>query len=198
MKYFFKDNANNSILSTDVPEGKEYIIVPNEFSLETHYVKDGVVKEKGTAPNDNSEFDEISEQWVSIYDLLPFEEYLIVATNKLKEAVSAARQQYITSLPGQDAIYQAKENEAIQYLAETSPTLADYPLLNAETGTTAPTATELANLWISMAQQWRSVAAQLEAARMTANASIGSATTVAGVDVALAALDAAIAGLPQP
>lgn len=195
MNYYFKDNANNSILSANIPEGKEYIAVPNEFSLDTHYVKDGVIKEKGAPPSGLFTFDEVIEEWVSIYNLMPFEEYLVVATNKLNETVSAARQQYITFLPGQDAIYQAKENEAIAYLAATSPTLTDYPLLNAETGITAPTATELANLWITMAQQWRSVAAQLEAARMTANASVNLATTVAEVDAALAVLNDAIANL---
>lgn len=117
---------------------------------------------------------------------------------KVKELIAAARQNYITDLPGQDAIYQAKENEAIAYLAATNPVLTDYPLLNAETGITASTPTELANLWVTLAQQWRSVAAQLEAARMTANASIGSATTIAEIDAALAALDTALAGLPQP
>ncbi len=118
------------------------------------------------------------------------------ALASVRDYISSARQNYITDLPGQDAIYQAKENEAVAYLAETNPVLTDYPLLNAETGITAATATELANLWLTLAQQWRSVAAQLEAARMTANASIGSATTIAEIDAALAALDATIANLP--
>jgi plasmid maintenance system antidote protein VapI len=121
--------------------------------------------------------------------------YKAEAAKTVKSVVGNARLNYITDLPGQDAIYQAKENEATAYLAATSPTLTDYPLLNAETGITAPTATELANLWITMAQQWRSVAAQLEAARMTANASVNLATTVAEVDAALAVLNDAIANL---
>lgn len=121
--------------------------------------------------------------------------YKAEAAKTVKSVVGNARLNYITDLPGQDAIYQAKENEATAYLAATSPTLADYPLLNAETGITAPTATELANLWITMAQQWRSVAAQLEAARMIANASIGSATSVAEVEAALTNLETTIAAL---
>lgn len=117
------------------------------------------------------------------------------APGRIRQVISSARRTYITDLPGQDAIYQAKETEAKAYLAEATPILADYPLLSAEIGITAATATELANLWITLAQQWRSVAAQLEAARMTANASVNLATTVAEVDAALAVLNDAIANL---
>jgi hypothetical protein len=116
----------------------------------------------------------------------------------LRNKVSNARTKYISDFPGQDAIYQAKENEAVAYLAATNPVLSDYPLLEAETGITAATPTELANLWITLAQQWRSIAAQLEAARMTANASIASAATVADIEAALTALDTALAALPSP
>jgi hypothetical protein len=114
---------------------------------------------------------------------------------QVKHNVGTARQEFITELPGQDAIYQAKENEAIAYLAAANPVLTDYPLLNAESGITAATPETLANLWVTLAQQWRSVAAQLEAARMTANASVNLATTVAEVDAALAVLNDAIANL---
>lgn len=115
--------------------------------------------------------------------------------NKTKELIALARQTFITDLPGQDAIYLAKENEAVSYLAASNPVLADYPLLAAEVGITAATATELANMWITMAQQWRTIAAQLEAARMTANASIGSATTVTEINTALVNLEISIAAL---
>jgi hypothetical protein len=121
--------------------------------------------------------------------------YKAKAVKTVKNVVGVARLNYITDLPGQDAIYQAKENEAAAYLATTNSVLTDYPLLNAETGITAATPTELANLWLTLAQQWRSVAAQLEAARMTANASVNLATTVAEVDAALAVLNDAIANL---
>lgn len=114
---------------------------------------------------------------------------------QIKAIVSQGRLAYITDLPGQDAIYQSKEKEAVAYLAAANPVLTEYPLLNSETGITALTATDLANLWITMAQQWRAVAAQLEAARMIANASIGSATSVAEVEAALTNLETTIAAL---
>lgn len=121
-----------------------------------------------------------------------------IALASVREMVGTTRQAYITDLPGQDAIYQAKETEAEAYLDDPSPNMADYPLLSAETGITAPTAADLATLWITMGTQWRSIAAQIEAARMTANAAIAGATTIAQIDAALAALDTAIDGLPQP
>jgi len=116
----------------------------------------------------------------------------------VREKVGATRQAYITDLPGQDAIYQAKETEAKAYLADASPDMADYPMLDAETGITEPTAAELATLWITMGTQWRSIAAQIEAARMTANGAIESAATVAQIEAALTALDTTLAGLPSP
>jgi hypothetical protein len=124
--------------------------------------------------------------------------YKAEAAKTVKSVVGNARLNYITDLPGQDAIYQAKEAEAKAYLAEAAPVLADYPLLGAETGITAANPTELANLWLTMGNQWRSVAALIEAARMTASGAISGATTAAEIEAALAALDTALAGLPQP
>jgi len=120
------------------------------------------------------------------------------ALASVREMVGTTRQAYITDLPGQDAIYQAKETEAKAYIDDPSPNMAGYPMLAAETGITAATPTELANLWITMGTQWRSVAAQVEAARMTANAAIGNAATVADIEAALTALDTTLAGLSPP
>jgi hypothetical protein len=120
------------------------------------------------------------------------------ALASVRDHVGTARRAYITDLPGQDAIYQAKEVEAKAYIDDPSPDMADYPMLDAETGITAATSTELANLWITMGTQWRSIAAQIEAARMTANSAIGNAATVADIEAALTALDTTLAGLPPP
>jgi hypothetical protein len=189
MNYVIYDKATNDVIGYgNVPFLKDLSAMETEqqgvlavqfFNKKPSKVVNGLVVEK-TSEEINQEI---------------FPEEVLKAKHALNIKVTKARRMYITALPGQDAIYQAKENEATAYLAATDPVLADYPLLNAEVGITAATATELANLWITLAQQWRSVAAQLEAARMTANASIGSATTIAEVDAALATLDAAIANL---
>lgn len=102
--------------------------------------------------------------------------------------ITAARAPLITILPGQEMIYLAKEAEARAWLTATAPDLADYPLLSAEIGLTAPTAAELADLWLTMSRQWRMAAAALEALRLTIKAAIDAAETPAEIAAALAAL----------
>jgi hypothetical protein len=103
--------------------------------------------------------------------------------------IANARSQLITDLPGQDMVYLAKEAEARSWVTEVSPDLADYPLLSAEVGITAPDADQLAQLWLNMAVLWRSTAAQLEALRLSTQAAIAAAETEAEIAAALAALE---------
>jgi len=102
--------------------------------------------------------------------------------------IANARTQLITDLPGQDMIYLAKEAEARAWVSETTPDLADYPLLAAEVGITAPDADQLAQLWLNMAALWRDAAAELEALRLSTKAAIEAAQTPAEIAAALAAL----------
>ena len=96
---------------------------------------------------------------------------------------------FITVLPGQDLIYQAKEAEARAWIADPAPDPANYPLLVAEIGITAPDAAQLAQLWLNMATLWRQAAAGLEALRLTVGAAVEAATTVEEVEAALSGLD---------
>lgn len=102
----------------------------------------------------------------------------------LAAAVAEARAAYITTLPGQQMIYLAKEAEARAYVAEPAPDLANYPLLSAEVGITAPDAWQLAQIWLALADLWRQAAAQIEAMRLGATAAIDAAVTVAEVEAA--------------
>lgn len=106
----------------------------------------------------------------------------------LASAVAAARAAMITTLPGQDMIYLAKEAEARAWIADPAPDPAAYPLIVAEIGITAPDAASLAQLWLNLAALWRSRAAQLEALRLSVGAAIDAAGTVEEVGAALAPL----------
>lgn len=106
----------------------------------------------------------------------------------LSAHIEAARAALITDLPGQSMIYLAKEAEARAWLADPMPDLADYPMLSAEVGITAPDADSLAQLWLNMAVLWRGAAAGLEALRLSTAAAIEAAGTVAEVDAAMAAI----------
>lgn len=100
----------------------------------------------------------------------------IQAVAAINAEAGLTRQKYITTLPGQDMIYIAKEREALAYLA-TPPDvslgdLSAYPMLAAEVGLTAPTARELAQVWANVSFYWRGIAAQIEGSRMRAIAGI--------------------------
>lgn len=90
------------------------------------------------------------------------------------------RAAYITVAPGQEMIYQRKEAEAREYLSFLAEpaTLTEFPLIAAEVGITAPTAAQVAQVWLNMAAAWVAVAAALETARMTQIGQIESAQSV--------------------
>ena len=110
-----------------------------------------------------------------------------LAIARINEASGLARQRYITTSPGQDMIYIAKEREALAFLAASTDDLTTYPLLAAEVGVTAPTAWELAQVWANVAVYWRAVAAQIEGVRMRALVQIETASDPKAVTAVLAA-----------
>ncbi|SEO27712.1 hypothetical protein SAMN04488103_11836 [Gemmobacter aquatilis] len=107
------------------------------------------------------------------------------ARTEITARISAARATMITTLPGQQMIYMAKEAEAARYIADPAPDPATYPLLAAEIGITAPDAWQLAQIWLGMADLWRQAAAQLEALRLGTAAAVEAADTVGEVDAAM-------------
>jgi len=122
----------------------------------------------------------------------PAEEVLAGARSaarvQLSDAIRAARTAMITDLPGQDMIYLAKEAEARAWAADRAPNPADYPLLSAEIGITAPDAASLVQIWLNLADLWRAAAARLEALRMATAAAIDAAETPEDVARAMAML----------
>lgn len=110
------------------------------------------------------------------------------ASAELAARIEAARTALITDLPGQSMIYMAKEAEARAFLAEPEPDMANYPMLAAEVGITAPDAETLAQIWLNMAAIWRNAAAQLEALRLSTAAAIEAAATPTQVAAAMAAI----------
>lgn len=72
----------------------------------------------------------------------------------------------ITSIPGQDMIYMAKETEAARYIADPAPDPADYPLIASEEGITAPTIYEVAQIILNKAAGFRTAGAAIERVRL--------------------------------
>jgi len=107
----------------------------------------------------------------------------------------AVRRKYVTDIAGQELIYMKKEIEAIAYLTESpEPTdLSAYPFLSKEVGTTAPTAHDVAQVYINLATQWTVVGSLLEEIRLDAIVAVEAATTGAEINAALESFDQSIA-----
>jgi hypothetical protein len=104
-------------------------------------------------------------------------------TNAMRAIDTAAereRLRYITPGAGQAMVYKAKQEEALSFTASG----VVGPLMLAEIGITAPDATALANLWLTMQNQWLQAAAQIEAKRLTAKAAVQNATSLAQIEAA--------------
>ena len=91
--------------------------------------------------------------------------------------MTVTRSKFITALPAQDMIYLRKESEALAYVADPAPDMADYPFLSSEIGVTAPDAWSVAQVWLYMSAMWRGIAAQLEGIRLSAVMAIEQAST---------------------
>ena len=114
------------------------------------------------------------------------------AIGRINAAAGDLRRSFITSIPGQEMLYLAKENEARLYIADPAPDMADYPLTAAEIGPglTAPDAWSLAQIWLNMGAQWRAVGAQIETVRLGAVYAIEAAVD----ETEIAAIEAAYQG----
>jgi hypothetical protein len=119
------------------------------------------------------------------------------AEQRIEAAAAETRSRYAT--PGKHVIYDRKLKEAERYLAavaagNTPATLNGFPYMKREVGKTAPTAVDLANLWIAMNAAWEDVSATIEEISITAKAearAAGTAEDIASIaGTAAAALDA--------
>ena len=115
------------------------------------------------------------------------------AVARINAAAGAVRRLYVTDIPGQEALYLMKETEARAWLAEGEPNPADYPLIAAEIGITAPTGDEVAQVYLNLAALYVQAAAQLEHARLS---HIAMAETAPTPEEATAVADAFEALMP--
>jgi hypothetical protein len=114
------------------------------------------------------------------------------ATAQVNMIIGSFRERFITTAPGQDMIYSAKEAEARSFIANQPETLEDYPFIAAEVGILAPTAWQVAQIWLYMAASWRAIAASLEGLRVGATGAIAAAQTLQEIDAVVANLRGAL------
>ena len=115
----------------------------------------------------------------------------------VNEAASAVRLQLGTDIPFQDLVYAEKRAEAIAFVAAIpEPTdLTPYRFIEAEVGITAPTAAEVAQVYLNLNELWRQAGSALEGIRLGAVASIEAATSQAEIDAALTLMETQLEAL---
>lgn len=101
------------------------------------------------------------------------------------------RRRYVTDLPGQDMLYDAKRREAEAYLAAPDPDPALYPLLGSEVAAgRLETLYQSAQVVLGLGGQWALIAAAMETLRYATDDAIGAAASAEAVEATLAAFHA--------
>ena len=101
----------------------------------------------------------------------------VAAAADIDAQAEQQRQRYLTPGAGQALVYERKRAEAERMAGDADPQPADYPLLAAEVGITAPTLAEVGAAVRAMASDWIAAAATIEAVRLRAKAAIAAAST---------------------
>ena len=194
-------NADDAL--ANIPPGAFAVEVSPTVRPNTHYIdrlNEDAPVEIPPSPGDWAEFDFTTKQWIDPRPpeepkdpAVVLQEHRLAAVDRINRAAGAVRRLYITDIPGQEALYLMKETEARAWLAEGEPNPADYPLIAAEIGITAPTGDEVAQVYLNLAAIYIQAAAQLEHARLGHIAMAETAATPEAADAAADAFEALIA-----
>ena len=118
------------------------------------------------------EFDSL----VAAQNTKPPPERRALSKTSIDIAAGAARGRFITTVPGQEATYQLKADEANAFIAANRPTdTTDYPMLSAEAEGRGVTVSALADEIVVIRALWLKAAAQIEKARVTGKGAIDAA-----------------------
>lgn len=123
------------------------------------------------------------------------------AVVRVNQRAGAMRLRIYTDIPGQDALYLEKRAEAVAFVLATEQmgepeSLADFPLLAGEVGVTAPTAWQLAQIWLFRSDQFKALGAATERARMQALVALSTAPDFAAIEKIEAEFIATLGKLP--
>lgn len=177
-------------------EGETLLWVDAPVAPDTHYISGVTPIVYPPRPGPWAVFDYQAGEWAdprTQADLdAELEEARRAGIRAVNAATDAVRRRYVTAITGQDMLYLRKEAEARDYIAAVDPDLVDYPLIAAEVGITAPTAWQVAQVYLGLSAVWISLAAPLETARLGGIALIEAAADVAAIESAVADAVAAI------
>lgn len=114
------------------------------------------------------------------------------ALEAIREIRTQSRLLFVSDIPGQSAVYVAKNEEAIQLLTAYSfddeIPLSDFPLIASEVGVTAATAWDVAQVFANLNLLWRHAAGAVDGACFRAEAAVNQATTPGAVEAVVSTL----------
>lgn len=119
----------------------------------------------------------------------------VEAIAQINAKASIVRRRFVTDIPGQEALYLLKEQEARDWIAEVE---RDFPLIMAEVGITGETPDQVAQVYLNLGAIFLQAAAALEQARLGKIAAIEAADSVETIDQAVAEFVALIASFTSP
>lgn len=156
-------------------------------------------KEYPPKPGPWAQFDYLNKTWFDprteedlVREVAEAKDNAVVTINK---AIGEIRSRFVTVIPAQDMLYQAKEAEAKAYLTDPAPIASEYPFIHAEIGITGQDAWQVAQVYVNQALILRHTAAQLETVRLGHIAMVEAATEVGAVEAALSSFNQVVEAL---
>jgi len=132
--------------------------------------------------------DELSQEEQDALDSLVaaysnLQEYREQAFTKIDDAAGRARSRYVTTSPGQDAVYTLKAADAESYKSKGYPhDTTKYKFIEAEMAATGMSAKDVADMLIQIKSQWILLAAGIEQVRLSGKNLIKTKTTKEEID----------------
>lgn len=152
------------------PEGSRLV---SGFFEEDTYLYGGTVLAIPPRP-DNAPylvFDTMAGRWKDERTLEERDNYLgelrLSTVAQINQLRGAAREKFITAIPGQDMVYMEKERAAEAWMAAYGelgefPPIEDHPLIASEIGLTGEDAYQVAYIYLFKAGQWRFISPYIE------------------------------------
>jgi len=134
--------------------------------------------------------------WCDIYDFTETQKTHVLEENRyeafltIDQKAGAARRAIASGGPYQEAEYQEKARQAVAFLADTTLTETDVPMIFANVGTSdGDTASDVANLYDIRANEWYAALARISGIRRRAKDAVAAASTAVDVRDAIGTLD---------
>lgn len=106
----------------------------------------------------------------------------VEAIAQINAKASIVRRRFVTDIPGQEALYLLKEQEARDWIAEVE---RDFPLIMAEVGLTGDTPDQVAQVYLNLGAIYLQAAAVLEQARLGQIAAVEVAASKSEIELAV-------------